>query len=106
VPSATKVDFVEHPDPDHVAGGRHRGHDNRDDQAESVHRQPRFPARHLLTAAWPVVTAGTWIAARQRSRSWIAASARFWPHRHTLADDDSLPVEVFPNGDFLMFLTR
>ena len=37
---------------------------------------------------------------------WQHASCWFWPHRHAAADDETWPVEVFPDGDYYAFLTE
>ncbi|WIN00923.1 DUF2716 domain-containing protein [Actinoplanes oblitus] len=37
---------------------------------------------------------------------WQHSCHWFWPHRHAVADDETWPVEVFPDGDYHTFLTE
>jgi hypothetical protein len=37
---------------------------------------------------------------------WQHPSYWFWPHRQAVSDDGQWPVEVFPNGDYCIFLTE
>jgi hypothetical protein len=37
---------------------------------------------------------------------WQHPSYWFWPHRQAIREDGLWPVEVFPNGDYYIFLTE
>jgi hypothetical protein len=52
-----------------------------------------------MTQAFPV-------SQRLLVLDWQHPSYWFWPHRHAVADDQTWPVEVFPDGDYYAFLTE
>ncbi|GAA4965938.1 DUF2716 domain-containing protein [Actinoplanes utahensis] len=37
---------------------------------------------------------------------WQHVSHWYWPHRRAVAEDEIPPIDVFPNGDFYVFLTE